>query len=469
MVLTKCVLVCFSISAGLLPAAAAAFPPASGSGLATPLSNADAWKKLPRAERGGEQPLPSWARMMAGELPRTTAALLQLDFAQRTKGPVSPKLRAAMRWIAAHANRCTYSEAYAAADARRAGLDESRIEALANPNYPGWTDSEQAALDFALKMTLHSDLVTDLEFAILVKAFGEKQAASMVLLLANANFQDRLLLCLGAAVEPGGPFPPADISFEPSSFTTRTTPPIPRKATLPKPTGKDLVEDDSQWAGTSYDALQSLLEAQRQKPTRLPIPSWDEAARNVPEGMMKKPNDIVWYRVVFGYAPELAVPFETYMRTSGAEAAPKYDRIFAGSIFWVVTRAINCPYCMGHCEMTWEVAGLTKPEIAERSRLLAGDDWSSFPPKEQRAFAFARRLTTAPWSVSGHDIEELKTDFGADRALIIALNASRYNYMTRISNGFQLKLERDNVFFDYFNTKRPAPGAVAGGSAGACT
>jgi hypothetical protein len=41
--------------------------------------------------------------------------------------------------------------------------------------------------------------------------------------------------------------------------------------------------------------------------------------------------------------------------------------------------------------------------------------------------------------------------------------------MTRISNGFQLKLERDNVFFDYFNTKRPAPGPVAGGSAGACT
>lgn len=112
MVLTNRVLMFFSIGCGLLPAAKAAFPPPSGGGLAAILSDAEAWKKLPRAERGGDQPLPSWARMMAGELPRTTAALLQLDFAQRTKSPVGPKLRAAMRWVAAHANRCAYSEDY---------------------------------------------------------------------------------------------------------------------------------------------------------------------------------------------------------------------------------------------------------------------------------------------------------------------------------------------------------------------
>ena len=77
------------------------------------------------------------------------------------------------------------------------------------------------------------------------------------------------------------------------------------------------------------------------------------------------------------------------------------------------------------------------------------------PPAEQHAFAFGRKLTTAPWTVSREEIQELKRDFGADRALIVVLNASRYNYMTRISNGFQLKLERENVFYDYYNTKPP--------------
>ena len=450
------------IGAAFLTSAAMAAPPAGVGGLTAPLSNEEAWKRLPSPERGGGQPLPSWARMLAGELPRSTAAFLQLDLAQRSKSPVDPGLRAAMRWVAAHANRCVYAEAYAIADARRAGVDDARIDALAREDYPGWSDAERAALSFARKMTIQSDSVTDDEFAGLVKSFGENRAASMVLLLAYANFQDRVLLSLGAEVEPGGPLPPVEVAFDPASFVSKTTPPPPlRKSPLPKPSGHDLVPDDPEWSSLTYKALQDRLELQRRKPTRLRIPSWDEVARNLPDGLFEKPSNIVWYRIVFGYAPELAVPFEYFMRTAGAEAAPQYDRVFGQSLFWITTKAIKCPYCMGHCEMNWEVAGLTKDEIAERSRLLAGDDWSSFPPAEQHAFAFARKLTRTPWAVSREDVEGLKRDFGPDRALIVMLNASRHHYMTRISNGFQLRLERENVFYDYYNTKPAAASATS--------
>ena len=447
--------------AAVLPAAALAAPGAADR-LAAPMGDEECWKLLPTAESGGGQPLPAWARMLAGTLPRTTAALLQLDLAQRARGPIEPKLRAAMRRVAAHANRCAYAEAYADFDARRAGLDPAALESLRRGDLAPFPAPERAALEFARKMTVDSDSVTDEEFAALVKDFGANRAASMVLLLAYANFQDRLLLCLGAEVEPGGPLPPVEVAFSPAALTSKTTPPPPlRKSPLPKPTGKDLVAADPEWAGVSYDSLQGRLEAQRRKPTRLRIPDWDEVARNLPEGLFKKPSDIVWYRIVFGYAPELAIPFEYVMRTAGAEAAPKYDRVFGSSLFWVTTRAIKCPYCMGHCEMNWEVAGLTRDEIAERSRLLAGDDWSSFPPAEQRAFAFARKLNKAPWSVTGEDLDALKRDFGPDRAVIVVLNASRYHYMTRISNGFQLKLERENVFYDYYNTKPSAAASSA--------
>ncbi len=424
---------------------------------AVPLTNEQAWARLPETKRGGGQALPSWARMLAGEVPRTTAAFLELDLAQRTRSPVEPGLRAAMRWVAAHANRCAYAEAYARADARRAGVEDAKLDALAREGYPGWSEADRAALEFARKMTLDSDGVTDAEFAALVKGFGEGRAASMVLLVAYANFQDRVLLCLGASVEPNGPLPPVDVAFDPASFSIKTTPPpLFAKRALSKPAGKDLVEDDPHWAELSYNSLQDRLEAQRRKPTRLRIPDWDEVARKLPPGLMKGPSDIVWYRICFGYAPELAVPFETYMRTAGAEAGPKWDRIFGQGLFWVTTRAIKCPYCMGHCEMNWEVAGLTKPEIADRSRLLSGDDWSSFPPAEQHAYAFARKLTQQPWSVSTEEIDQLNRDFGRDRALLVMLNASRYHYMTRISNGFQLTLERKNVFYDYYDTKPPA-------------
>ena len=419
----------------------------------------NAWKDLPKAVQGGNQPLPSWAKLLAAEVPKSTAAFLQLDLAQRTRSPVDPKLRAAMRWVAAHDNHCSYAEAYAVADARRAGLDEARIDALGREGYPGWSDADRAALVFAHKMTVDSDSVTDAEFAELVKQFGEKRAASMVLLLAYANFQDRVLLCLRAPIEPGGPLPPVEVTFDPASFVTgMTPPPTPVKSPLARPSGKDLVEDDPRWLEATYDTLQGRLEAQRRKPTRLRIPPWDEVARNLPPGLINKPSDIVWYRIAFGYAPELAVPFEVYMRTSGAEASPKWDRIFGQGLVWVTTKAVKCPYCMGHCEMNWEVAGLNKEEIAERSRLLAGDDWSSFPAAEQHAYQFARKLTTAPWTITNDEIDTLKREFGPDRALLVMLNASRYHYMTRISNGFQLTLERENVFYDYYNTK-PSPSA----------
>ncbi len=419
-------------------------------------TDAEAWQRLRTATKGSGQPLPTWAKMLAFELPKSAAAFLELDLAQRTKSPVAPGLRAAMRWVSAHANRCGYAEAYAAADARRAGVDEVHITALGRDGYPGWSNDDRAALEFARKMSVDSDSVTDDEFAGLVKHFGQKQAASMVLLLAYSNFQDRFLLCLNAPLEPGGPLPPIDVAFAPESYVTKTTPPPPlKKSPLPKPTGTDLIEDDPEWKLLSYEKLQDRLEAQRQKPTRLPIPSWDEVSRNLPEGLIKKPSDIIWYRIVFGYAPELAVPFEVFMRTAGAEASPKWDRIFGQSLFWVTTRAVQCPYCMGHCEMNWEVAGLTKSEIAERSSLLASDDWSSFTPAEQHAFAFARKLTRTPWQVSNADVAELNHDFGTDKAIIVMLNACRYHYMTRISNGFQLTLERENVFYDYYNVKTP--------------
>ena len=444
----------------LVPLAANADTPRD-SGLAPLLSNQDAWNRLPKPEKGVGQPLPSWARMLANDLPKSTAALLQLDFAQRTKSPVDPKLRAAMRWVAAYANHSAYAEAYAVADAKNAGLEAAKIEALGQEGYPGWSETDRSALEFARKMTLDSDSVTDAEFATLVKHFGERQAASMVLLLAYSNMQDRLLICLGAQGEQGGPLPPIEIACSPLSFVSKTTPPPPRQKTpLPQPTGKDIVPDDPSWAQITYQTLQDRLKAQRKKPTRLRIPAWDEFASNLPAGMFSKPSDITWYRIVFGYAPELAVPFEYFMRTAGAEVGGRYDRVFAQSVFWVTTRALKCPYCMGHCEMNWEVAGLTKDEIAQRSKLLAGDDWSSFPPAEQHAFAFARKLTQSPGAISAEDLNVLKTDFGREEAVIIALNACRYHYMTRISNGFQLKLESENVFYDYYNTKAPGSASV---------
>jgi alkylhydroperoxidase family enzyme len=443
---------------------AADTPGVTSMGWQSPMSHEESWKVLPNAIEGSGQPLPTWARMLAREMPRTAAAFLELDLAQRTQSPIDPKLRAAMRWIAARDNHCEYAQATAKADGLRAGATEELWKSLASKDISLWNEKEKAALDFAHAMTVDSDGVTDEAFRDLVEKFGERQVASMVLLMAYANFQDRLLLCLGAPMDESGPLPPLKIKFAPDGLVSQTTPPPNKPPVVPaseSPGGtKDIVKDESPNTWLTYPQLQDRLQKQRERKTRLRIPSWNEFAKKLPEGLMEKPSDIVWYKIAFGYAHELAVPFEIYMRTAGAEVSANWDRPFGNCIFWMVTDAVKCPYCMGHCEMNWEVVGLNKEEIADISRQLAGDDWSKFTTPQQHALAFARKLTRTPWKVDRSDMDTLREGFGQQRAFFIALNTSRYNYMTRISNGFQLTLETGNPFWDYYKMKTPEPTAA---------
>jgi alkylhydroperoxidase family enzyme len=411
---------------------------------------------MPPAEKGGGQPLPSWARALAGPMPRTAAALLQLDFAHRMRSPLDPRLRAQLRWVAAHANRCAYAEAYAAFDARRAGLDDQELEALRRGDDSRRTPGEKAALAFARKMTVDSAGITDDEFAALVREYGEKKTAAMVLLMAYSGFQDRLLLCLGTPLEAGGPQPPLEVVFARGAWQPKPLSPV---YPFSPATGKSRIGADPEWASLTYDQLQARLESQRQRPTRLRVPTWEEVRRGLPDGFMK-PNRVVWNLVHLGYVPELAVPWEILMRANAPETYSNLHRVVGTDLFWVTARTINCSYCMGHGEMLWEVVGLNRSQADRVSRVLAGDNWSSFPHEEQRALAFAREVTRAPWSVTDDDIRVLKDDFGPVGAAAVIYWECRGNYMTRVANGFQLTLERDNVLREYILDLPARPGGT---------
>jgi hypothetical protein len=101
---------------------------------------------------------------------------------------------------------------------------------------------------------------------------------------------------------------------------------------------------------------------------------------------------------------------------------------------------------MGHSEMLLAVAGLDKKSLDERTRRLASGDWSSFPPSERAAFAFARKQAKEPWSITAADMQELVDYFGTERALDVLWWACRCHYMTRVADAFQIPLERENVF-----------------------
>jgi alkylhydroperoxidase family enzyme len=432
---------------------------ASSSALSVPLlSSEECWKRMPVVVSGEKEPLPHWVRAVARELPRTAAAMLHLDFAHRAKSPIDSALRAKMRWVIAHANRCRYSEAYALADLKRSGGNAAALETLTG-DPAGWPHADQEPLEFARLLTVAAPTIPDELFERLRVRFGDRQVAAMVLLAAYGNFQDRIVLGLNLPMEEPGPLAPLNVTFSADAFTQVPLMPPPSRVAPLGEGGKSVVPsvsdpDERHWSEVSYEELQSRLKEQRARKPRLAIPSWDEVQKKIPPAMGARPTRIVWSLVCLGYVPELAVPWSISTRTMWAESKP--DRVFEESLFWIQTRSVECNYCMGHCEMLLEVAGLDKPAIAERTRRLAGSDWSVFPAVEQRAYAYARKLSRTPWKLTPGDYAALEADLGPDRAMATFWWLCRGLYMTRVSDGFQLPLEQENVFQDFYGKKPDA-------------
>ncbi len=407
------------------------------------LTDSQAWELLPPLASGDKQPLPNWVKPVVLQMPRTAAAMIELDKAFRDGGPLDAVLRAKLRWIIAHANQSKYGEALALADFKRAGGDPLKQSEFTGDRSK-WPEADADAFEFVYLLTVAAPTLPDALFERLRSQHGERGVAAMVLLTAYGNFQDRLLLGLNVPVEPNGPYAPLNVKFGEGAL--QYTPLIPADNGIASYTesGQAVAAPGKNWTSITYDQLQQKLEKQRDRKPRLPVPTWDEVKDKLPAAMAVKPTSIRWSLMNYGYAAELAIPWTLMTRTHWAEFPS--NRIFEESLFWVQTRAVECNYCMGHCEMLLEVAGLDKEAVAHRTRLLAETDWSKFPPAEQRAYAYARKLSLEPNALNAADYETLEKDYGPKQAMSVFLWLCRGLYMTRISDGFQLPLERENVF-----------------------
>jgi alkylhydroperoxidase family enzyme len=113
-----------------------------------------------------------------------------------------------------------------------------------------------------------------------------------------------------------------------------------------------------------------------------------------------------------------------------SDPAMTLDYKFKTSLFWIVSRTNNCQYCLGHQESKLLSAGMKEDEIA-----ALDCDWQIFTPKEQAAFAFARRFTLEPHKFSDTDIDELKKHFTDLQILEMILSMAGNNAINRWKEG----------------------------------
>src|SRR5262249_30287769 len=90
----------------------------------------------------------------------------------------------------------------------------------------------------------------------------------------------------------------------------------------------------------------------------------------------------------------------------------------------------NCQYCLGHQESKLLNAGMTEDEIAA----LDGD-WADFGPAERAAYAFARKFTYAPHTLTDADIDALRKHYKDLQILEMILSMSGNNAINRWKEG----------------------------------
>ncbi|MBW3599179.1 MAG: carboxymuconolactone decarboxylase family protein [Planctomycetes bacterium] len=123
-----------------------------------------------------------------------------------------------------------------------------------------------------------------------------------------------------------------------------------------------------------------------------------------------------------------------YLDSSGA-----VDGVFKVWLFWVVSRANNCHYCLGHQELKLKNAGLSDEQIAA----LDGD-WSAYSDRERTAMELTYKLTVAPHTIEDADIDALRPHWRQEQILEIVQTVAGYNSTNRWTDS--LGIPQDDRF-----------------------
>jgi AhpD family alkylhydroperoxidase len=182
--------------------------------------------------------------------------------------------------------------------------------------------------------------------------------------------------------------------------------------------------------------LKQMLEGSKRTQPRLPLPP-PTAEERAAAGQGE------WGLVNNARMRRLYLPPELGGGGSSREPDPgmTLDPTFKTMLFWIVSRANNCRYCLGHQESKLAAAGVAEDQIAA----LDGD-WAEHTEAERAAFSFTRRLTVAPHAVTAEDLDGLRRHYTELQVLEIVVTVAGYNATNRWTGGLAIPQEEHRVY-----------------------
>jgi alkylhydroperoxidase family enzyme len=112
----------------------------------------------------------------------------------------------------------------------------------------------------------------------------------------------------------------------------------------------------------------------------------------------------------------------------------------AGKLHWTAADAIGCDYARRYAEADLHRAGVKTDEF----KTLAISH--KLPAKDQAAFAFARKMTIAAYTVTDEEVAYLVAEYGADQVVAMVHTLAWANFRNRILLALGTQLEPDGPF-----------------------
>jgi alkylhydroperoxidase family enzyme len=192
---------------------------------------------------------------------------------------------------------------------------------------------------------------------------------------------------------------------------------------------------------TREDMMRALEDSKRAAP-RLPLPPLTEEER----ARAGEPVDFAkgrWGIVNNGRMRKHYLPAGVVMGGFLREPDPvmSLGYPFRTMLFWVVSRANNCIYCMGHQEAKLSSSGMTDDQIAA----LDGD-WLGLDARTRSALDFTRKLTYEPHALVDTDFTTLREHFTEEQILEIILSVANFNAMNRWTGALRIPQEEHHNY-----------------------
>ncbi|MEW4570216.1 hypothetical protein AB1L88_20305 [Tautonia sp. JC769] len=194
--------------------------------------------------------------------------------------------------------------------------------------------------------------------------------------------------------------------------------------------------------------LKQALEASKQARPRLPLPPLSaEEQQRANSGELGIVNN---GRMRRWYLPE---GFTAGGFPRRDESGMTLGYPFQTKLFWIVSRANNCTYCLGHQESKLASVGVTEREIAS----LDGD-WSDASPADRAAYALARTMTLDPLALGKDQLDALRPWYTDAQIAEMIYVISSFNAMNRWTGALNIPQEEHR---DYLGSLDAAVASLA--------